>query len=308
LNNSIRILNFDQSVTRQSNLLAKFPNQIIDLTNLAPAGRLFASGAWRAKIKQAIPKTNLIAPTFLGSGDFHHISEILLEDCPGPCSLIVFDFHPDWDILPPHFGCGSWVTRVLKNKNILKCVLLGMGSNDLASGSLQFGNLAALKDNRLEIYPYRHKPGRVFLRKVPQGLSLKVKAGIFSKRIFWHELEHEDLEAFMRGLVKRLPEKKVYISIDKDCLRRDFALTNWEEGYLSLKQLLLMVKALKDNLEIIGLDITGDYSPVLINHMLKAMLSRLDHPRGAGAGADFLQRADQINEQTNLKILETLYS
>jgi len=49
--------------------------------------------------------------SFLGSGDFHHISNILIGRINQPLSVVVFDHHPDWDTLPPRFGCGSWVTE-----------------------------------------------------------------------------------------------------------------------------------------------------------------------------------------------------
>jgi len=42
-------------------------------------------------------------------------------------------------------------------------------------------------------------------------------------------LENKDVSELTLGLIKRLPVRKVYISIDKDCLKSDFALTNWEE-------------------------------------------------------------------------------
>ncbi|MDD5771707.1 MAG: hypothetical protein PHO81_05675, partial [Candidatus Omnitrophica bacterium] len=98
-----------------------------------------------------------------------------------------------------------------------------------------------------------------------------------------------------------------YISIDKDCLKNDFALTNWEEGFLTLKQLLVMLKILRDNLEIIGLDITGEYSPVSVSGRLKGLFSRLDHPRRLAADGCSPDSVIKVNEQTNLDILQALF-
>ena len=132
LNKAIRILNFDNSILQQSELLCQYSAKVVDFTGLASSARLFMSGAVRQKLASSLLSQEKDCPTFLGSGDFHHISEILTSKINEPACLIVFDFHPDWDILPPRFGCGAWIGQALKNKHISKCLLIGMGSGDLS--------------------------------------------------------------------------------------------------------------------------------------------------------------------------------
>ncbi|MFA5350984.1 MAG: hypothetical protein WC357_06625 [Candidatus Omnitrophota bacterium] len=307
LNKFIRILNFDNSVIQQLGLFCQYQVKVVDFTGLAASTRLFMSGEVRRKIARRLNPQEKDCPTFLGSGDFHHISEVLTAQLDERVCLIVFDFHPDWDSLPPRFGCGSWVNQAIKNKNISKCILIGMGSDDLSGLALQTGSLSALADGRLEIYPFRHKPSRVYFRHVPENDSIVTRKSFLSNRIIWHELEGEDLAKFTLNLIGRLPTRKVYISIDKDCLKRDFAFTNWEEGYLSLGQLLTMIRIMRNNLDIIGLDIVGDYSSPVIPNKLKSLLSRLDHPRElavAGCPKDLIIR---VNEHTNLRILQEVF-
>ena len=304
LNKTIRVLNFDGSIIQQSGLLCRYPAKVVDCTDFAASARLFMSQAVRNKIAGKLASEEKNYPTFLGSGDFHHISEVLTAQIDQPACLIVFDFHPDWDILPPRFGCGSWVSQALKNKNISKCILIGMGSDDLSGFGLQTANLNSLADGRLEIYPFRHKPSRVYLRGIAENVSVIAKKDFFSSRIIWQELEKKDLTEFILNLIQRLPVNKAYISIDKDCLKSDFAFTNWEEGYLSLNQLLTMVKLICNNLDIIGLDITGDYSYPAISNRLKAALSRLDHPKRVAADNAPKDLILKVNEQVNLKILQ----
>jgi len=296
LDKGICVLNFDNSVTIQRKLLQQYPTEIIDFTSLASSARLYFSSKIRKKISDILGLHRKKYPVFLGSGDFHHVSEILTSKINEPFSLIVFDFHPDWDILPPRFGCGSWITQALKNKNISKCVLIGMGSDDLSFPNLQTANLKALKNNRLEIYPYKHKPSRVYFRDIN------------SNKINWHQLEKKDLTKFTLGLISRLPTKKIYISIDKDCLKQEFALTNWEQGLLYLDQLLIMLKLFRENLDIIGLDITGDYSAPKIKNLIKAVISRLDHPKDFTARNYPADLIASVNEQTNQAILKEISS
>jgi hypothetical protein len=143
---------------------------------------------------------------------------------------------------------------------------------------------------------------------VPQNRSISVGKGLFSNEISWHQLEKEDLADFTLKLIRSLPTKKVYISIDKDCLRKESALTNWEEGLMGLDQLLIMLRVMRQNLDIIGLDVVGDYSTVKIPGRIKALISRLDHPKEPSANNYSADLIRSVNEQSNLAILQEIFS
>ena len=304
--NSIRILNFDDSVVKQSKLLSRYAHEIIDLRPLGPSVRLFMDAKARQAVLGRINSSPKNSINFLGSGDFHHISELLISRFDEPISVIDFDLHPDWDILPPRYGCGSWVSPVLKRDNIAKFVLLGASSTDIDSFSIQRGNLNSLRDNRVEIYPYAHKPSSVFLKKIPANVSINIRSGALFNKIYWDELKNKDLNNFMKELLGRFRVKKVYISIDKDCLTSKFALTNWEEGLFSLDQLLLVLKLIKENTEIVAADITGEYSPILIKGLFKKFASYLDHPKKVKAQIISQAEVNAVNEETNLRIMQVL--
>jgi len=308
LNKSVRILDFDGSLTKQGRLLFAYSPEVVDLRMLEPQVRLWMAAGLKNKFLARLKGSRTNAITFLGSGDFHHITQFLIEEYQSDTCLIVFDFHPDWDIFPPAYGCGSWVTQAMRNKRIKKAVLLGVSSNDISTFSLQSADLSSLKDNRLEIYPYSHQPSLVFFRKVPENISIKTKGGSFCSKINWSQLKGQDLGVFMQSLARRMPVKKVYISIDKDCLKGEHSLTNWESGYLSLGELLLMLKVIKENLDIVGVDITGDYSKVSFPGRIKSFFSRLDHPTHIAAENHSSPVITSLNEKTNLKILQLLVS
>ena len=308
LHKKIRILNFDDSIVKQNNLLLQYEKDILDFRDLGPQVRCWIDALTREVIQKRICNSAKNSITFLGSGDFHHISEILISQFNEPMCVIVFDFHPDWAILPPRFGCGSWVNEVFKKNNILKIVLLGVSSADISNFDIQTGNLDALKDDRLELYPYSHSPTLTFLKKIPKNVSVRTKNSFFFNKIYWNELKDKNLTEFFQDLLKRIPTKNVYVSIDKDCLRKDYALTNWEEGRFSLDELLLLLKLIKQNLEIIGLDIIGDYSSISIKGKLKKIASHFDHPKVFSAKNLSEYFINSINEDTNLKILQLLNS
>jgi hypothetical protein len=308
LNKSLRILNFDDSILKQENLLSRYEKDILDFKDLSSQARCWVNIKTRGIIEKRIYGSAKNSITFLGSGDFHHISEILISQFHEPMCVIVFDFHPDWAILPPRFGCGAWVSQILKKKNISKIILVGVSSQDISSFDIQAGNLDSLKSDRVEIYPYAHQPSLTFLKKIPQNISLGIKNGVFFNKVYWQELKDKNLREFFLSLLKRLPTRNAYISIDKDCLRKDFALTNWEEGRLTLEELLLMLKLIKENLNIIGLDIVGDHSRICLEGAIKKIASHLDHPKAFSAKDQPESYITSVNEDTNLKILQLLNS
>ena len=114
------------------------------------------------------------------------------------------------------------------------------------------------------------------------------------------------MEKFMIQILQRCESRKAYISIDKDCLRQDHALSNWEQGRFSLDELLRMLKVLQETMDIVGLDITGEYSAPVVAGRIKALCSRLDHPADYSARLASAEKIDTINEETNLRILDLL--
>ncbi len=51
----------------------------------------------------------------------------------------------------------------------------------------------------------------------------------------------------------------VYVSVDKDALTKEFAVTDWDQGGMSLEELLEVLKAC-DGHDVLGVDICGDTS------------------------------------------------
>lgn len=303
---SIRILDFDGSLLKQKKLLARFPSRIVDFTEIGPLFRNWADTKTAAKIKSRLDSGLKNAITFLGSGDFHHMSSLLIEQFDQPLSVIVFDHHPDWDGLPPRLGCGSWVSRTLLAGQVKKFVLLGVSSADINAGSLHTADLRALKDDRLEIYPYSHVPSGPVFRKIPKNISVEVNRKAFYNTLHWDELKGKNLDEFFLQVIKRIPTKHVYISIDKDCLKADYSLTNWEEGLLGLDELLRMLRLVKAHLDIVGMDIIGDYSVESVSGAFRAFLARLDHPRNFSARDLPEEVITRVNEETNIRLLEAL--
>lgn len=303
----IRILDFDGSLLNQRRLLSKFATppfstQIIDLKDIALVCRYLATKKNFSKLKKKLENTSHDAITFYGSGDFHHVSSVLISQLASPISVIVFDHHPDWDGMSPCVSCGSWVSEICKTENVKKVMLLGPSSDDLSSLGLSTAYLKGLENGKLEIFPYERKPSRTYFRYLRDCECFSVKRNAFGSTIYWNNLKQKNIN-YINELLKRIPTQDVYVSIDKDCLLKEYALTNWEEGVISLSWLISALSLIKKEKNIVGMDITGEYSQILIKNPIKRFLSAIDHPKQTAQVIE-PSKIVSVNEATNLKILD----
>jgi len=291
LSDGVRILNFDDSVTRQTEFIQAANPRVVSFIDLGRAARLWADRRQANIIRERLDSAEKHEITFIGSGDYHYVSGLLLELFTEPFSLIVFDHHPDWDTLPPRRGCGAWVSRALENPAVEHVFLVGNASSDLSFPSILTGNRRGAQSGRVSLLPY----------KIPtkhywpwSGLP-------------WFELANAPRAVFSQALQKLLG-KKVYISIDKDCLTSAHALTNWEEGCLELELLLGFLAEIDAGCEIIGLDVTGDYSPGNFTSRWKRWCSTFDHPSEFTAKDRSQAEIDAVNGSTNRRMVDLLRS
>ena len=296
----ISILDFDGSITRQKRVIDSFRPEIVDLRDCGPSCRAWINRKSEKELRRRLSEFDSEGITLVGSGDFHHISALLIEKVREDCCVIVYDLHPDLDFLPPRFSCGSWVNIIARMKHVGKIVMLGPSSEDLDfSGNMTF-NFSWFKSERVELYPYLHKPSRMFMKRLRSNRFISADNRFPFQDISWKNLSGEDPILFTKTVIDRLPTKKVYISIDKDCLLPESAVTNWEPGFMPIEWLLSSLRTLKDNAEIIGMDIIGDYSPIVADTAIKRYLTSVDHPDLGGIDE---ARATDINEETNMRIL-----
>ncbi|MCK9614491.1 MAG: hypothetical protein M0R48_03185 [Candidatus Omnitrophica bacterium] len=305
--NSIRILDFDGSVLAQTNLLDRYANppysvQVIDLRDISPSCRYLATKKTLARIRERLENSSHNSITLYGSGDFHHISSVLLSFFKKPLGVIVFDHHPDWDGFSPCVSCGSWIAEVSKMENIEKIILLGPSSDDLSARGLVTAYLKSVKSGKLEIFPYEKDSSQVYFRYFKDTNCFTVKRGIFGSTLCWASLKEKSV-SFIKELLKNMPVNDVYISIDKDCLSSAYALTNWEQGSVPIDWLLNALSIIKEEKNVVGMDITGEYSPIMIKNPLKRFLSSLDHPKQTAEEIE-PSKIVSVNETTNLKILD----
>jgi len=177
--------------------------------------------------------TSDIAPQqgihFFDNGNYHYMSKLWTDRVQEPFTLIVFDHHPDMQ--PPRFGgilsCGGWVKEVLDNNKFVQNIII-----------------IGVKDELVET--------------VREELSQSGEASILEKVTFIKESELNTLPSIICSDYVNVFSSNLYISIDKDALSPSYAVTNWDQGSLTLDALKKCITALTTNRKILGIDICGE--------------------------------------------------
>ncbi|MDL2404134.1 arginase [Rhizobium calliandrae] len=243
---------------------------------------------------------------FMGSGDFHHVTALLLDGAlerqSVAATLIHFDNHPDWVTFNGGMHCGSWVNSALAHRNIQKVITIGVCSRDLRSPERKGANLHWLGDGKLELYPYQHPPSRV-LADYGTGASYRQEKGA----LHWRSISEIGEENFIDRMLSRIRTEAVYVTIDKDVLAADDAVTNWDQGRMRLPYLLALISEIGSRHRIIGADVIGDYSaPNYAGDLRTRLLKRaeifIDQPHIRPKA----ETTRNINSAANHALLEVL--
>ncbi|BCN29395.1 arginase family protein [Anaeromicropila herbilytica] len=201
------------------------------------------------KLKTVITPYSPEGIHFIDSGNYHYVSKLWTDKITYPFSLIVFDHHPDMQpsLFENLMSCGCWVKSALDTNPYLKKVIL-MG----------------VDDGLLDIVDDKYKD-----------------------RVIVHsEKDLENEEAWVEISEGHLNEP-IYISIDKDVLNEEAAVTDWNQGNLTLDELELLLDIIMEKENVIGVDICGECP----NTLRKAI--------------NFQSR--RINDRTNAELMQILF-
>ena len=202
-----------------------------------------------------------IAPFLVyGSGDFHHLTALWLRRLAERTTVVSFDNHPDSDIRPPKWCCGSWVNRALELPQVEKVSVWGCGNFECWWPHRIFSNNRAERAGRLEVYPWADD--RTAHERERRGAILR-------------ENWREKFVDFVEGL----GAQKVYVTVDLDCLRPEDAATNWESGRFSLEDVAWAIELLGRGNRIVAGDICGAWSPAVYARRKQRFASEMDHPK-----------------------------
>lgn len=159
----------------------------------------------------------------MDGGNFHYVSYIFLKKLLKPFDLMVIDHHTD--LLPPRF------------EGMLSCgnwIRMALRENPMLKNVFVIGVADHLKDTVDEAY---------------------------KKRVTLYD----ESEISGRGWLDDLKEKiknPVYMSIDKDAFTTCEAITDWDQGSLTIAGFHEIWNAVQKEVPVIFTDICGEYNSI----------------------------------------------
>jgi len=214
--------------------------------------------ALRAELSKQLPEAHGTA--LLGSGDFHHLSHLLIERCVHPqLDVVVLDNHPDNMRFPFGIHCGSWVKHVARLPWVRQVHVLGICSADVSRAHAWENYLHPFFAGKLHYWTVG--VDATWLRLLGRGAQARSFA---------------DVDALGAAFAdsQRGEQAPVYLSIDKDVFDASVAHTNWDQGRMILPQAEAIIAALSGR--IVASDITGEVSVHAYQTRWKRWLSALD--------------------------------
>lgn len=232
----------------------------------------------------------------MGSGDFHHLSWLLIERCieqggfssARPLRVVVLDNHPDNMRFPWGVHCGSWVRQVALHPAVSHVHVAGITSSDIGLGHAWENYLTPLCQGKLSYWSC--------------GVDTRWGRWVQAPQAFRTFDSVSALAETLRALLTS-ERQSTYLSIDKDVFAADVVTTNWDQGAMRESEALAIIAALQGQL--VGSDITGDMSSWRYGAWWKRLLSAGDG-QDTQLDAPTLAHAQTGQHALNLRLLQAL--
>jgi len=229
--------------------------------------------------------------TFLGSGDFHHVSLALVRRLREPFNLLVIDKHPDWMCGVPFLHCGTWLRHASLLPLARRVFHVG-GELDFDNSYRWMAPWRQLRNGQITVLPaVRRFRGRAWAGVPHDPLRPSPDEPANPGRV----------EELLRPFRADLARHPLYVSLDKDVLRADEAVVNWDSGHLTAAEAEHVLEAFTGAAHgrLTGMDVVGDWSPVHVRSTLGAVFHLTEHPP---LSIDPFH-ATRVNERLNLRLI-----
>ncbi len=271
-----RVLDLDGAVCRQEGLLRWVRPDVLPLQGWGPRIRLACRWrtfrAFERTVEELTGSASESRPwlSFVGSGDFHHVSLALLRRLQTPCNLLVLDKHPDWMRGVPLLHCGTWLYHAARLPHVGRIFHVG-GELDFDNGYRWLAPWSLLRSGKLIVVPaVRRFRGRRWDQVLHGPLRRRPD----------EPAGHAAILKCLGPYQDELTTRPLYVTLDKDVLSADEAAVNWDSGHLVRSEVLDVLHAFRAAAGgLAGMDVVGDWSPVRVRGLLRRALHRIEHPR-----------------------------
>jgi len=293
-NQTIQVLDLDGALNGQSFLPTTARR--LPLGHWGPQLRMACSFARFAKfsseLADLLPDTQP-AISFIGSGDFHHVTLALLARQPRLFNLLVIDNHPDWMRGLPFLHCGTWLYHAARLPNVRRIFHVG-GDVDFDNRFRWMAPWLLVRSGKIVVLPAVRRLHRGHWLGIPNHAVRR--NGSFSLA---------RLLSILHPYRSEIAELPLYISVDKDALVSSEAIVNWDSGHLHLDEMTTVLETFLDAARgrLAGFDTVGDWSPVVVRGWLRRLLHWTEHPRLSVDSDEAARRNEFVNRRL-LQVLE----
>jgi Arginase family len=316
------ILDFDGAVTKQTRVVERVDGRIIDVR--AAEGQLRGahtseSAFWVTKLIESETGPGIAGKVMVyGSSDAHNLTDITLEMLTEPVTIVHFDNHTDMIRFNPpgkKAQAGGWVVNAIRLPNVKKVIQFGIQGDLKPSpvwplGATGLHYLDGWLSGRVETFPVDREATTFWgIRTSGRTPSASFEAHGLATRATWRPYrQHGGIDAIWNEVLERVPAEAVYISIDKDVLRKQDCFTNYyngAQGEMTLDELCAVLRLIARTKRIVAADINGDGSPT--SH-LRGLEGRMLHLKSHGINSALYEDKAMIalNEHSNMAILDAL--
>lgn len=201
--------------------------EIIDCTKI-PGTDCYCDDAAAQKLKGLMEPYSANGLHYIDGGNYHYLSKLWVEKIDKAFDLVVFDHHPDMQ--PPLFGpilsCGSWIKDTIESNHNLKNVYIIGVNDELITEEMR--------------QPHFEDMGNA-------------KVHFITKQMLAKNMVEKNCIGGGDGR-----KNHIYISIDKDVLCENEYKTNWDQGNMSVEELLEMLELICNRRNVIGIDVCGE--------------------------------------------------
>ncbi len=300
----IRVVDLDGSIPMQRKLIKLYRPAVHLLEHWGPRIRLGCKHGRFDRFERSLiralggPIDDEPHVTFLGSGDFHHVSLALLHRQRRPVNLLVIDNHPDWMRHIPFLHCGTWLHHAARLPQVKQIFHVG--------GDVDFDNYFQWLAPWDEL-----NRGKIVVLPAIRRFRGWHWAKIGNDPLLWkphpaapYSLPPGRIKDFLRPYRRDLTNRPLYISVDKDVLQANYAPVNWDSGHLTVMQLRAVLEAflMAAGGNLAGIDMVGDWSEVRLGGLFRRMLHFTEHPSLRVESF----AATRANEQVNLALMESI--
>jgi hypothetical protein len=269
----IQVLDLDGGLTQQQRLMAEHRPEVVALRDWGPSIRLGCRfGRFRAFERELNARSAGRGPrcTFVGSGDFHHVSLALVRRVQTPFNLLVLDNHPDWMRGIPFLHCGTWLYHAAQLPQVQTIFHVG-GDVDFDNRWQWLAPWPLLRSGKIKVLPAVRSYHRRSWRAIDTD-PIRRQRDV--------PVDAERLACLLEPHAAELARWPLYVSLDKDVMPAADAAVNWDSGHLRFPEvqaiLAAFLSAARGN--VAGMDVVGDWSPVRVRGALRHFLHLTEHP------------------------------